>query len=110
MFTRFEKTKTPFQSFVWQKLMAYFSVETEEALINSPKITSIPGLDKFLTELNKAEDDWDRHLHDEMIRMTSKFGKLSAQTLEQKKFTSEVIDVIDAYVSENSFNSAYSSY
>lgn len=108
MFTKFEKTKTPFQSFVWQTLMAYFSVETEVDLINNPKVTSIPGLDKFLTELNKAEDDWDRHLHDEMIRMASKFGKPSAQTPEQKKFTSEVIDVVDEYVSENSFNSAYS--
>jgi hypothetical protein len=79
MFTKFEKTKTPFQSFVWQTLMAYFDVETEEAL------TNIAGLDKFLTELNKAEDDWDRYLHDEMIGMTCKFGKPNAQTPEQKK-------------------------
>jgi len=32
MFTKFEKTKTPFQSFVWQTLMAYFDVETEEEI------------------------------------------------------------------------------
>jgi hypothetical protein len=90
--------------------MAYFDVETEEALINSPKITNIPGLDKFLTELNKAEDDWDRYLHDEMIGMTCKFGKPNAQTPEQKKFTSQVMDSIDEYVSDNSFNSDYSAY
>ena len=110
MFTKFEKTKTPFQSFVWQTLMAYFDVETEEALINSSKITNIPGLDKFLIELNKAEDDWDRYLHDEMIGMTCKFGKPNAQTPEQKKFTSQVMDSIDEYVSDNSFNSDYSAY
>jgi hypothetical protein len=34
----------------------------------------------------------------------------NAQTPEQKKFTSQVMDSIDEYVSDNSFNSDYSAY
>lgn len=110
MFTKAENFPTPFQAFVWKTLMNYCAVETDEALISSPKIVNILGLGKFLIELNKAEDDWDRYLHDELIAMTSKFGKSSMQNPEQKKFIALVMDPIDEYVSENSFNSAYSSY
>ena len=71
------------------------------------KINSITGLNNFVIELSKAEDDWDRYLHDELILLTHRFGPYNAQNTEQKKFITVVMEPVNTYVSDNSFNPKY---